>query len=115
MSNSTLTLTLTLTRFAKTFPDVFTAEGSGRASANTGPVSITFPKNKFYWQSGPSEDVVLEYESLDAWVQELPMSRVWAGVHFKEAGEAGLELGYKVGDACSMLHERLQGGDALAT
>ena len=42
--------------------------------------------------------------------------RVYGGVHFIEAGEAGLALGKEVGHACSDLLKRLlDGGDMTAT
>lgn len=49
------------------------------------------------------------------WVKELPKSRIYGGVHFVDAGEAGLALGKDVGHACSALLKRLLDGDMTAT
>ena len=40
---------------------------------------------------------------------------MYGGVHFMEAGNAGVALGKKVGDACSCLLTRLNEGDLAAT
>lgn len=89
--------------------------GLEEASSKTGPLSFTVPASKFYWTNGPSQDVTLEYENLKEWIDELPKSRVYGGVHFLEAGYAGLALGKKVGSACSRLLARLNEGDVGAT
>ena len=89
--------------------------GVENASNKTGPLTFTIPAGKFYWTDGPASEITLEYENLMEWVQELPKSRVYGGVHFMEAGEAGLALGEKVGNACSVLLERLLDGDMNAT
>ena len=80
-----------------------------------GSLTFTVPASRFYWTDGPSEDVTLEYKNLNAWIEELPMSRVYGGVHFLEAGNAGVALGKKVGSACSRLLNRLNAGDYEAT
>lgn len=85
------------------------------ASKNTGTVKFTIPADGFYWQDGPSEDITLEYASLNDWIEELPKSRVYGGVHFMDAGNAGVTLGKKVGHACSRLLTRLNDGDMTAT
>ena len=89
--------------------------GVAEASRNTGPVTFTIPESGFYWTDGPSEDITLEYENLNEWIEELPRSRVYGGVHFMEAGDAGVALGKKVGNACSRLMSRLNAGDMGAT
>ena len=85
------------------------------ASQLTGPLSFTIPAGKFYWSEGPTNEITLEYEHLKEWIEELPKSRVYGGVHFLEAGDAGLALGKKVGHACSRLLKRLNEGDMTAT
>merc|ERR1740139_1803602 len=55
------------------FLDVF---GVKEASMKTGKLTFTIPASKFYWTDGPSEDITLEYENLDEWIEELPKSRV---------------------------------------
>ena len=85
------------------------------ASMNTGPLTFTIPASKFYWTDGPSQDITLKYENLNKWIEELPSSRVYAGVHFMDAGFAGLALGKEVGHACSRLLKRLRDGDTTAT
>lgn len=94
------------------FQDVF---GIEEASKKTGPLTFTVPASKFYWTDGPSEDVTLEYEHLNEWIEELPLSRMYGGSHFLDAGVVGLELGKKVGNACSRLLDRLRNGDMSAT
>lgn len=89
--------------------------GIEEASKKTGTVKFTIPADGFYWQDGPSEDITLEYSSLNEWIEELPKSRVYGGVHFIEAGEAGVALGKKVGNACFRLLSRLNDGDMTAT
>jgi hypothetical protein len=85
------------------------------ASKKTGKLTFTVPASKFYWQDGPSQDVTLEYENLNEWIEELPLSRVYGGVHFLDSGEAGLALGKEVGNSCSNLLKRLKEGDMTAT
>jgi len=94
------------------FLDVF---GVKEASMKTGKLTFTIPASKFYWTDGPSEDITLEYENLDEWIEELPKSRVYGGVHFMDAGIAGLALGKKVGDACSLMLGKLREGNMTAT
>jgi hypothetical protein len=94
------------------FLDVF---GFEEASKKTDKLTFTVPASKFYWTDGPSVDVTLEYENLNEWIEELPKSRVYAGVHFMDAGVAGLALGKKVGDACSIMLEKLREGNMSAT
>ena len=89
--------------------------GVDEASKKTGKLTFTIPASKFYWTDGPSQDITLEYENLDEWIEEIPKSRVYGGVHFMDAGTAGLALGKKVGDACSILLRRLKEGDMTAT
>jgi len=101
--------------FAKHFPGSYSLADGSRASQDTGTLYLEFPAGAFYWTEGPATGVMLEYPSLDAWVKELPMARVWAGVHFQEAGDAGLLLGAKVGEACFNIQERLKEGDMTAT
>lgn len=104
------------TAFAQAGDDWFLERfGFADASANTGPLSFTVPASKFYWTDGPSEDVTLEYANLSEWIEELPRSRVYGGVHFMDAGNAGLALGRKVGNACSRMLARLNTGDYGAT
>ena len=57
----------------------------------------------------------MEYDSLREWVEELPKSRVYGGVHFVDAGDAGVALGKEVGHACTRLLDRLNAGDYNAT
>ena len=52
---------------------------------------------------------------LNEWVEEILKSRVYGGVHFMEAGNAGLLLGKKVGNTCSWMLSRLNDGDMEAT
>jgi len=52
---------------------------------------------------------------LNEWIEELPLSRVYGGVHFMNAGIAGVALGKEVGHACSRLLKRLRDGDMTAT
>ena len=85
------------------------------ASSKTGTLKFTIPKDGFYWSQGPFEEVTLEYASLADWVDELPKSRIYGGVHFMEAGEAGVSLGKAVGHACTRLLTRLKAGDYNAT
>ena len=85
------------------------------ASKNTGPLTFTVPASKFYWTDGPSQGITLEYENLNEWIEELPLSRVYGGVHFMDAGIAGVALGKEVGHACSRLLKRLRDGDMTAT
>ena len=94
------------------FLDVFGVE---EASKKTGLVTFTVPAAKFYWTDGPSEDVTLSYNNLNEWVEELPKSRVYAGVHFMDAGVAGVVLGKEIGDACSIMLKRLKEGNMTAT
>lgn len=89
--------------------------GLEEASKKTGPLSFTVPASKFYWQEGPSKDVTLEYENLNEWIEELPLSRVYGGVHFLDSGVAGVNLGKEVGHSCSRLLKRLKEGDMQAT
>ncbi len=89
--------------------------GIEEASKKTGKLTFTVPASKFYWQDGPSQDVTLEYEHLNAWIEELPLSRVYGGVHFLDSGVAGLNLGKEVGHSCSRLLKRLKEGDMNAT
>lgn len=89
--------------------------GFDNASSETGPLKFTIPAGKFYWTEGPTEEITLEYANLKEWVEELPKSRVYGGVHFIDAGEAGLALGKEVGHACSALLDRLLDGDMTAT
>ena len=89
--------------------------GLKETSKNTGPLTFTVPASKFYWQDGPNNDITLEYENLNAWIEELPLSRVYGGVHFLDSGEAGLSLGKEVGNSCSRLLARLKQGDMSAT
>lgn len=90
------------------FYDVF---GFEKASKRTVPLTFTVPASKFYWTDGPSEDVTLEYENLNEWVEEIPLAMMYGGVHFLDAGTAGLVLGKEVGHACSRLLKRLKDGD----
>jgi len=101
--------------FAKHFPESYSMADGSKASQDTGALSLEIPAGAFYWTDGPTADVTVEYESLDAWVQELPMARVWAGVHFQEAGDAGLLLGATVGEACFNIQEKLKAGNMTAT
>ena len=94
------------------FYDIF---GLEEASKHTGPLTFNVPASKFYWTDGPSEDITLEYENLNEWIEELPLSRVYGGVHFLDAGLAGVALGKEVGHACSRLLKRLREGDMSAT
>lgn len=104
------------TAFAQAADDWFSYMlGVENASSLTGPLSFTIPAGKFYWSDGPTNSVTLEYENLKEWIEELPKSRVYGGVHFMEAGNAGLALGKKVGHACSRLLNRLNKGDMNAT
>lgn len=43
--------------------------------------------------------VIRKYASLNACAREIAASRVWGGIHFSYAGEAGLELGRKLAEA----------------
>ena len=72
-------------------------------------------QSHFYWTDGPENDVTLEYENLNEWIDECPLSRVYGGVHFMEAGIAGLAIGKEVGHACTRLLSRLKDGDMRAT
>ncbi len=102
--------------FAQAADDWFLEKfGYAEASKNTGKVTFTIPADGFYWLDGPSEDIVLEYDNLNDWIEELPKSRVYGGVHFMEAGNAGVALGKKVGNACSRMLSRLNAGDMEAT
>lgn len=101
--------------FAKHFPSMYSMVNGKKASQDTGHISLTIPKGSFYWTNGPAADVLVGYDSLDAWVKELPKARVWAGVHFQEAGDAGLALGAKVGEACFNIQEKLKAGNMAAT
>ena len=85
------------------------------ASSKTGQLSFTTSAGKFYWTDGPMESITLEYANLKEWIDELHKSRVYGGVHFMDAGNAGLALGKKVGHACSSLLNRLNAGDLTAT
>lgn len=102
--------------FAQAADDWFMDKfGFSEALNNTGTVKFTIPADGFYWQDGPSEDITLEYSSLNDWIEELPKSRVYGGVHFMDAGNAGVTLGKKVGNACFRLLTRLNDGDMNAT
>ena len=104
------------TAFAQAADDWFLDKlGITNASSKTGQLSFTIPIGKFYWMDGPIEDITLEYANLKEWIDELPISRVYGGVHFMDAGNAGLALGKKVGHACSSLLNRLTAGDLTAT
>ena len=81
------------------------------ASKKTGPLSFTVPASHFYWSNGPKSDVTLEYENLNEWVEECPVSRIYGGVHFMEAGIAGITIGKEVGHACTRLLKTLKDGD----
>ena len=90
------------TAFAVSGDDWFKAKfGLEDASKNTGPLKFTIPAGKFYWLDGPKEDITLEFESLQDWIDQLPASRVYGGVHWYESGDAGIALGEKVGHACT--------------
>jgi hypothetical protein len=41
--------------------------------------------------------VTREYRSLSQCADEIASSRVWGGIHFRSAGQAGLSLGRKIG------------------
>ena len=102
--------------FAQAADDWFLDKfGFADASHNTGVQTFTIPAGKFYWADGPEEEITIEYENLNAWIEELPLSRVYGGVHFLEAGESGLLIGKEVGHACSRLLNRLNAGDLTAT
>lgn len=104
------------TAFAQAADDWFVDKFNlANASSQTGPLSFTIPAGKFYWSTGPSSSITIEYGSLKEWIEELPKSRVYSGSHFIEAGNAGLALGKKVGHACSRLLKRLNAGDMNAT
>lgn len=85
------------------------------ASQKTGTLEFTVPASHFYWTDGPNMDVTLEYSNLKEWLDELPLSRIYGGVHWRESGEVGIELGKKVGNACTRLLTRLRDGDTAAT
>ncbi len=102
--------------FAQAADDwIFDKFGMEEASKKTGPLTFTVPASKFYWTDGPTADVTLEYTNLNEWIEELPLSRVYAGVHFMDAGNAGVALGKEVGHACTRLLDRLVAGDMSAT
>ena len=95
------------------FRDVLNFEN---ASDNTGPLEFTVPKDGFYWTDAkPEMDIKLKFNNLTDWIDHLTIARVYAGVHFHEAGEAGINLGRKVGDACTRMYNRMREGDMRAT
>jgi membrane-associated phospholipid phosphatase len=64
-------------------PDYPSGHGTGLA-ATAQVLSYLFPRDEHFFQSRAEEDAA---------------SRVWAGIHFRSAVEAGLKLGRDVGDA----------------
>ena len=68
-----------------TYPNPDYPSGHSTGLAATAEVlSYLFPQDEHFFQSRAEEDAA---------------SRIWAGIHFRSATEAGLQLGRDVGDA----------------
>ncbi|KAI0559265.1 PAP2/haloperoxidase-like protein [Gracilaria domingensis] len=78
------------------------------------PYKFTVPKgsSKFYPGQVPAEDMEIEINHLSEWAELCGQSRLWAGVHFEPAIEAGANLCKGIGQASQNLMDRLVAGEA---
>eukprot|EP00178_Gracilaria_changii_P003176 TRINITY_DN1464_c0_g1_i1.p1 TRINITY_DN1464_c0_g1~~TRINITY_DN1464_c0_g1_i1.p1 ORF type:complete len:530 (-),score=113.08 TRINITY_DN1464_c0_g1_i1:514-2103(-) len=76
------------------------------------PYKFTVPKgsSKFYPGQVPSEDMEIEINRLSEWAELCGKSRLWAGVHFEPAIEAGAKLCTGIGQASQDLMDKLVSG-----
>lgn len=79
---------------------------------NPGPV--VFPKGCSRRESGltPAQDITVEFSSWDEFVHECGQSRLYGGVHFQVAIDAGTKLCAPIGRRCGVRANQLLNGQA---
>lgn len=77
------------------------------------PYSFTIPKGSSKVHPGqvPENDVEIKFNRLSEWAQVCGESRLWAGVHFPPAIEAGHQLCAGIGRSAHQVVEKLVAGE----
>ncbi|PXF43992.1 hypothetical protein BWQ96_06225 [Gracilariopsis chorda] len=79
--------------------------------------NLTFAKgsSRFYPGKLPAADVDVSIRTLSKWLHLCGQSRLWAGVHFEPAIEAGVKLCRGIGRSSQQMVERMVGGQPQLT
>ena len=78
-------------------------------SDNTHGFSWIIPKSSSFFEEGkPEKDELIEFDTWTDWENQCALSRLWGGMHYKDAVDDGLKLGHKfAADAIDFVNKKI--------